>query len=321
MSHTALRITTAVEADCRRRIAAGSRSFALAARLLPRHSRRGALVVYAWCRRADDAVDGVPPAASRVALAQLHAELERLAEGASTGDPVVDAFGAVVRATAMPLHYPREMLTGMSTDIDRPVYADLHDLLHYCYRVAGTVGLMMSHVLTLRDDAALQAAAQLGVAMQLTNICRDVLEDWHLGRIYLPRTCLDRARLGDLPAQLGHAFPGTARDPLRAVVGEVLANAGRFYGAAEAGFLALPWRAALSIRAARAIYAAIGGRIRQAGCDVTAGRAVVPLAGKLAAVLGATGAAVGELPARWRVPRGRFHAPRRVLRFADLEVA
>ena len=321
MSRPALRLATAVETECRRRIAAGSKSFALAARLLPRHSRRGALVAYAWCRRADDAIDGAPPPARRTALAQLHTELERLSEGAPTGDPVLDAFGSVVRATAMPLHYPREMLAGMRMDIEQPAYADLHDLLRYCYRVAGTVGLMMSHVLTLRDDAALQAAAQLGVAMQLTNICRDVMEDWHLGRIYLPRTCLERARLGDLPARLGGAFPGSARDPLRAVVGEVLAAADRFYGAADAGFLALPWRAALSIRAARAIYAAIGGRVRRTGCDVTAGRAVVPLAGKLTAVLGAAVAAAVEAPARWRAPHGRFHAPSHVLRFADLEVA
>ena len=314
-------VAAAVAAECRRRIAAGSKSFALAARLLPRHSRGAALVVYAWCRRADDAIDRAPAAERQEALAGLYDELERIAGGASTGDPVIDAFGAVVSATGMPWHYPSEMLAGMRMDMEQTAYDDLPDLLHYCYRVAGTVGLMMSHVLTLRDDAALQAAARLGVAMQLTNICRDVVEDWQLGRLYLPATWLMRAGLGGLRAQLGTPFPRSARDPLRTVVAEMLALAARFYLGAEPGFIALPWRAALSIRAARAIYAAIGDRIARAGCDVTAGRAVVPLAGKLAAVFGAAGAAAAELPARVRASGAEFRPPYRVFEFAELEVA
>ena len=314
-------IAAAVAAECRRRIAAGSKSFALAARLLPRHSRRAALVVYAWCRRADDAIDRAPAAEQAAALAGLHGELDRIAGGAATGDPVIDAFGTVMSATGMPPHYPRELLAGMRMDLERRAYDDLPDLLHYCFRVAGTVGLMMSHVLTLRDDAALQAAARLGVAMQLTNICRDVLEDWHLGRLYLPATWLAKAGLGDLSAQLGAPFPGSARDPLRAVVAEMLTLAGRFYGGADAGFIALPWRAALSIRAARGIYAAIGDRIASAGCDVTTGRAVVPPAGKLSALAGAAGAAAAELPVRLRAAGAPYRPPERVFEFADLELA
>ena len=319
------RVPAAVAAECRRRIAAGSKSFALAARLLPRRSRAAALVVYAWCRRTDDAIDRAPVAERAAALAGLYDELERIGGGTSTGDPVIDAFGAVVRATGMPWHYPRELLAGMRMDMEQTAYQDLPELLHYCYRVAGTVGLMMSHVLTLRDDAALQAAARLGVAMQLTNICRDVVEDWHLGRLYLPATWLTRAGLGGLRAPPGAPFPHAAREPLRTVVAEMLALAGRFYAGAEAGFIALPWRAALSIRAAGAIYAAIGDRIARAGCDVTAGRAVVPLAGKLAAVCGAAGAAAAELPARMRAAvratGAGFGPPGRVFEFADLEVA
>ena len=315
------RVAAEVAAECRRRIAAGSKSFALAAHLLPRDSRRAALVVYAWCRRADDAIDGAPPAQRPAALAALHDELERIAGGTAIGDPVIDAFGAVMSATRMPRHYPREMLAGMRMDLERSAYEDLPDLLRYCYRVAGTVGLMMSHVLTLRDDAALQAAARLGVAMQLTNICRDVLEDWHLGRIYLPATWLARAGLGDLRARPGAPFPSAARDRLRTVVADVLALAGRYYAGAEPGFIALPWRAALSIRAARAIYAAIGDRVARTGCDVTAGRAVVPPAGKLAAVCAAAGDAAAELPARLRAADAAFHVPERVFEFADLEPA
>ena len=316
-----LTVAPEVEADCRRRIAAGSQSFALAARLLPRRARRGALVVYAWCRRADNAIDRASPDARAAALAALQRELDLVAAGRPTGDRALDAFGTVARATGMPFHYPREMLAGMRMDLERATYDDLQSLLHYCYRVAGTVGLMMSHVMGLRDDAAMPAAARLGMAMQLTNICRDVVEDWGLGRLYLPRTLLQPARLEHLPALLGGPFPVAARDRLRPVVTRTLDLAARFYGSAEEGFLALPWRAALSIRAARGIYAAIGGRIRAAGCDVTAGRAVVPLAGKLGATAGAAWAAAAEMPARSRAGRGRFHAPRRLLRFTELEPA
>jgi len=313
-----LHVAPEVEADCRRRIAAGSKSFALAARLLPRRARSGALVVYAWCRRADDAIDRAPPSARAAALATLQRELELLAAARPTGDPALDAFGTVARATGMPFHYPREMLAGMRMDLERTTYDDLQPLLLYCYRVAGTVGLMMSHVMGLRDDAAMPAAARLGMAMQLTNICRDVVEDWELGRLYLPCIFLESARLSHLPALLGGPFPVAARDPLRAVVTRMLDLAGRFYGSAEEGFLALPWRAALSIRAARSIYAAIGSRIRAAGCDVTAGRTVVPLAAKLCAAAGAAGAAAAEIPARVRAGHGRFHAPRRLLRFTEV---
>ena len=321
MSRAASRaVPPAVAADCRRRIAAGSKSFALAARLLPRRCRNGALVVYAWCRRADDAIDRSPPAARPAALAALQRELDRLAAGAATGDAALDAFGRVARATGLPWHYPRELLAGMRMDLERPTYDDEHTLLHYCYRVAGTVGLMMAQVMGLRRDAALHAAARLGMAMQLTNICRDVVEDWDLGRLYLPRTLLEAAQLGHLPALLGGPFPVAAGDSLRPVVARLLELAARFYGSAEEGFPALPWRAALAIRSARGIYAAIGGRIRAAGCDVTAGRAVVPLAGKLRAAAAAAWAAAREAPARVRAGRGRFRPPRRLLRFAELEL-
>ena len=323
MSSTlSLALPAAVEADCRRRIGAGSKSFALASRLLPRPSRRGALVVYAWCRRADDAIDRAPAARQAAALAGLEAELEALFMQAGTGDATIDAFGTVARATAMPPHYPRELLAGMRMDLERRRYADTRALLHYCYRVAGTVGLMMTHVMGLREPGALHAAAHLGIAMQLTNICRDVVEDWRMGRLYLPDELLAPELLAHLPALLGGPLPAAVRAPLRRVVARVLDLAALFYAAAEVGFPALPWRSALSIRAARGIYAAIGDRIRATGCDVLAGRAVVPLAGKLLAVARAGAAAAAELPARARAARdpatARYRSPDRVLAFADL---
>ena len=210
MNRTAGRRTVgrpdAVE-HCRRLISYHSKSFALAARLLPWASRRRALVVYAWCRRNDDAIDRTGPEDQQATLVRLRRELDAVYDDNETGDIVLDAFAAVVLGQHIPRHYPEELLAGMEMDARWRRYGSLSELLEYCYRVAGTVGLMMCHAMGVRDSHALQHAAHLGIAMQLTNICRDVLEDWHLGRIYLPFDLLGTVGLEWLPDHLGGDLP------------------------------------------------------------------------------------------------------------------
>ena len=99
------------------------------------------------------------------------------------------------RRNRIPRRYADELLDGMAMDIGRIRYARVQELLVYCYRVAGTVGMMMAHVMGVRDGAALRHATDLGIAMQLTNICRDVVEDERRDRVYLPAELLG----GDLP--------------------------------------------------------------------------------------------------------------------------
>jgi len=146
--------------------------------------------------------------------------------------------------------------------------------------------------------------------MQLTKLCRDVLEDWELGRIYVPSQLLERCGAGGLSAQLGSAFPDWAREPLARAVRALLADAEAFYASGDRGLGALPWQCALAVRAARLIYAQIGAQLERAGCDVTAGRAVVPGWKKagLAARAAVRGAA--ELPARARARRSGANQPR-----------
>ena len=105
------------------------------------------------------------------------------------------ALQYIVRRYGIPAHYASELIEGMAMDVRGIRYANLRELLLYCYRVAGTVGLMMSHVMGLRDESALKHAADLGIAMQLTNIARDVTEDASMGRIYLPLDWLDEANI------------------------------------------------------------------------------------------------------------------------------
>ena len=202
---------SAAIAEARRVLAAKSKSFALAGRVLGGDARDRAAVVYAFCRRADDAIDLAPTGEHAAALARLRRELDAVYGGRPTGDAVLDAFGEVARACRIPRDYPAELLAGLEMDAAGTRYGSLAELGVYCYRVAGTVGLMMCHVLGLRHDRALPRAVHLGIAMQLTNICRDVAEDWQLGRLYLPADMLAEEGAPDLAGSLGGPFPPAAR--------------------------------------------------------------------------------------------------------------
>lgn len=260
----------------------------MASKLLPEPLRDPASIVYAWCRRADDAIDDAEGDEQRLALQRLRKELELVYAGHQLSDPVLAAFQHVVFEANIPKHYPTELLAGMQMDASGFEYETWSDLLRYCYRVASTVGLMMCHVMGVRDAAALPHAAHLGVAMQLTNIARDVREDWHRGRLYLPAELLERHHLGHLPTLLHLPFPEGAREGCARALRELLAVADRYYESGNRGLGYLSPRCELSVRAASAVYSAIGDEIARGGYDVTAPRAVVPTRKKLLLCAAAT---------------------------------
>jgi phytoene synthase len=282
-------------AVARQTIGHHSKSFALASRLLGPRLRDQTAVIYTWCRRADDAIDEGQPDAQ--AIARLAVELHAAYAGAAT-DPVLAAFGAVAHERAIPRAYPAALLDGMAMDLDDARYRTVDDLITYAYRVAGVVGLMMTHVFGVFDDAAITSAAHLGIAMQLTNVCRDVAEDWRRGRLYLPDELLAAHGCSGLAGELHRPVPATAHRAIAATRADLLALADRYYRSGDRGISALPWRAALAVRAARDIYAAIGTQIARTGHDLTAGRAVVPRATKLALVAAAAVRLGASLPAR-----------------------
>lgn len=294
---------TSARAVCLATLARGSKSFALAGRLLPRAARADAAALYAWCRRVDDAIDDVPAAAQPAALASLGAELDALERGQVPADLTLRALAEVVAERHLPLAYPRELLDGMAMDVAGTRYLTVDELLLYCHRVAGVVGLMMAHVLGVSDAGAVRPAAHLGLAMQLTNICRDVDEDWRLGRLYLPADLLARAGAGELPAPGTAPIPASAHPAIRRVVAELLALADGFYRSGARGTRALPARAALAILGARHIYAAIGGGLARRGHDPLRGRVVVSTGRKLL-LLGRAGLGLTtQLPSRLFRPR------------------
>ena len=270
--------THADHAACRAAIRAGSKSFFAASLLLPPRVRRPAYGLYAFCRRADDAVDESPHACRRAAIERLGERLTQAYAGRPADNPADRALADVVAEHAIPEALPRALLEGLAWDAEGRRYADLSELTAYAARVAGTVGAMMTLIMGRRGPEVLARACDLGVAMQLTNIARDVGEDARAGRLYLPLAWMAEAGL-DPDAFLAAPAHDAA---LASVVARLLTEAGRHYARAEAGIGALPVDCRPAIRAAGLIYAGIGGAVAENGHDAVGPRARVGTARKLA---------------------------------------
>ncbi|HSN54694.1 MAG TPA: squalene/phytoene synthase family protein, partial [Candidatus Sulfomarinibacteraceae bacterium] len=156
----------------------GSKSFAAAASLFDPATRDGAYMLYAWCRHCDDQTDDqvLGFGASPLAGDEARARIDRLREmtlsavaGEPTGDPVFAGLQRVVASAQIPHRYPLEHLDGFVMDVEGRTYDTLDDTLEYCYHVAGVVGVMMAHLMGVRDEPTLDRATDLGLAFQLTN--------------------------------------------------------------------------------------------------------------------------------------------------------
>jgi len=297
----------------RRDLKVGSKSFALAGKLLSEDVRQDAEICYSFCRYVDDCVDEVPAQQAPAAVVKLRALLDELYEGKIQADPRLSAFADLVRRTRMPREYPLALIDGMAMDAQGTEYETLCDLRLYCHRVAGVVGLMMCHVLGVRDDRALAQAAHLGIAMQLTNICRDVAEDWHRGRLYLPKNLAGAPG----PASPGETLPVALGVTFRPAVKALLDEAEVYYQSGQRGLRHLSWRAALAIRVAAWVYRDIGRGVVRRNYDVGAGRVVIPLARKLWLAARAMVLSLAELPIRMFDGARPLSIPSRVARYPD----
>jgi 15-cis-phytoene synthase len=270
---------------CRAAIRAGSRSFFAAGQLLPGDVREAAYGLYAFCRLSDDLVDeAAGPADRRDAVARLTERIGRAYAGQPADAPADRAFAEVVTTYAIPEALPRALIEGFAWDADGRRYPDLDALQAYAARVAGSVGAMMALIMGARSTDALARACDLGAAMQLTNIARDVGEDARMGRLYLPLDWMAEADL-DPEAFLADPRPSPA---LAGIVARLLAEADRLYAHADAGIEALPPRCRPAIRAASLIYAEIGRIVAAQGHDSVTTRARVGAGRKLALIARAT---------------------------------
>jgi phytoene synthase len=272
-----------------RTIAVGSRSFAAAARLFDPDTRRKVLMLYAWCRHCDDVVDGqelgfnaAPREQSDAAakLEGLREQTRRAYAGVAMHDPAFAAFQEVaLRHAGVPRIAPRyafDHLAGFAMDVEGARYETIADTLRYCYHVAGVVGLMMASIMGVKDARILDRACDLGLAFQLTNIARDIVEDAQVGRCYIPAEWLREAGIPvdevALPRQ---------RAALATVAARLVDHAEPYYDSALAGIAGLPLRSAWAIATARKVYRQIGVVVKRRGAQAWDERAGTSKAAKL----------------------------------------
>ena len=193
--------------ECERITWTQARNFAYGIRLLPAHKRRGLAVIYAFARRIDDIGDGTMPPEDKIAAL----EGARLALGdlaaASAEDPVLLALADVQQSFPVPIQAFGELIDGCIADVRGTSYGTFEDLLHYCRCVAGSIGRLSLGIYGTSGDPELaaQLADSLGVALQLTNILRDIREDYQNGRVYLPSEDLAKFDVAlDMPDQSSH---------------------------------------------------------------------------------------------------------------------
>ena len=260
---------------CRALLKGGSRTFHAASKVLPRRVSDPAIALYAFCRLADDAVDLGDNRTA--AVERLKERLDRVYRGQPMDQAADRAFADVVARFSIPREVPEALLEGLAWDAEGRRYETLPGLYAYAARVAGTVGAMMTLVMGQRTPEIVARACDLGVAMQLTNIARDVGEDARAGRLYLPQSWL---RDAGIEPDVWLANPVFTRE-IAEIVQRLLDTADALYGRATLGISNLPRACRPGIYAARALYAEIGRELERGGLDSISRRAVVSTERKL----------------------------------------
>ena len=267
-------------------MAEGSASFRAATRLFSRNLREDVWALYAWCRYCDDQIDGQTLGHGFVALTpemkqRRLVQLRQQTADAMAGRPVTSAPFAALQSVAsrhtLSSDGPDTLLDGFEMDVQPRIYQTMDDLLLYCYRVAGVVGVMMSEIMDRRNPDTLRRAQDLGIGFQLTNIVRDILEDAKGGRVYLPVDVLEIHGIEATPQGVLDASP----EDLFLAANCLLVLAEEYYASARIGLRALPLRASLATAAARGVYREIGRRIQRQGPDALYSRMITPRPTKL----------------------------------------
>ncbi|CAN5159383.1 phytoene/squalene synthase family protein [soil metagenome] len=274
-------MTDAVLAASKASIVKGSKSFRSASRLFEAEVREDAWLLYAWCRRCDDEIDGqdhgfghedLSPEEQQRRLTRLYDLTRRALAGEAMDDQTFAAFQRVALRHRLPERWPLDLLDGFAMDVQHREYRTIEDVMAYCWHVAGVVGVMMARVMHVTDGAVLRRAQDLGLAFQLTNISRDVIADAQDGRVYLPAQWL--AEAGIEPTAQAVADPANRR-AVHAVTTRLLAVAEPYYDSAKDGLRGLPFRSSMAIAAARGVYREIGRKVVRRGPGAWAGRVSV----------------------------------------------
>ena len=245
--------------EAQRTIAAGSKSFRFASQIFDLETRERSWLLYAWCRACDDITDGqtlghdaVNVDNPRERISFLRAQTDAALAGRPTGLVPFDSLALVAAETRIPADLPHDHLAGFARDAAGWTPASEDDLLSYCYQVAGAVGVMMAHVMGVdpADRDTLDRASDLGIAFQLANIARDIVDDARVGRSYIPTEWAG----GLDPLDPAH------RDELVRVARRLAALANRYRASSKVGAARLPFRSRWAVLSAAAIYGEVANR-------------------------------------------------------------
>ena len=276
----------------------GSKSFALASRVLPPALRDDASMLYAWCRYCDDVIDGQEMGHGQIEdyktgqgerLEMLREKTARALSGEPMEDPVFEGLARVVKTHEINHRHPFDLLKGFEMDTEDRVYKSVDDILDYAYHVAGVVGVMMANIMGVRDDATLDRASDLGLAFQLTNIARDVIDDAQADRVFVPQDLLSKHGAPNAAQELAQRdnWPSAYKAAC-----EQLDIAEAYYRSAKVGIRELDFRCAWAISAALKVYREIGEVLRSGGPEAWEGRVGAGKGRKLALAIGAAGPAI-----------------------------
>ncbi len=281
---------------CRQITRDNSRTFYMASSLLPREQRQAIWALYAFCRVSDDLVDRETGDGYRKFQTWRQQTLNNLGPD---GDPVAIAWAETRARYRIPRQYTEQLLDGIASDLATTRYETFDELAQYCYAVASTVGLMSAHIVGYTGREAIPYAVKLGVALQLTNILRDVAEDWRNGRVYLPRQELADFGLTEADIARWVESLGPVDDAWRAFTRFQIARARQLYAEALPGIAMLGKSGRFAVGAAAELYQAILDDIEAHDYDVFTRRAHTRDRRKLA-----------MLPGIWRRHRlGKAPAP------------
>lgn len=298
----------------RESIEAGSKSFALASKVLPPRMRDDASMLYAWCRYCDDVIDGQEMGHGQLVdyregqserLEELQLRTRHALDGTAKS-PIFRGLAAVMERNAIPHRHAFELLKGFEMDAEERVYRSIDDVLDYSYHVAGVVGVMMAMIMGTRDAPTLDRASDLGLAFQLTNIARDVIDDAKAGRVFVPQELLLKHGAPVEPDLLMQKQNWPAAH--KAAV-DLLDIAEGYYASARTGIRELPFRCAWAITAALKVYREIGEVLRRGGPEAWESRVGASKGRKLALAFAAGGPAIVRATAKDATREGFYERP------------
>ncbi len=256
-----------------------AKTFYFASLFMPREKRRAAYSIYAVCRLSDDSVDFPNSSDPAAALAKIEAAIKAAFGQGPLDDPLLASFRDTLRQYSLPQEYFRELISGISQDLTKTRYASFAELYPYCYKVAGVIGLIMLRIFDSTLDGAQDQAVALGIAMQLTNIIRDIKEDAQRQRIYLPQDEL--IRFGTTTEEISTAQ--TVTPALKKLLQFQIERARGYYTQSAPGISRISDHSCRRVaRLMHKIYGEILTSIENNNYDVWTRRACVPLNKKLA---------------------------------------